>query len=196
MTSYSSITPNETDTINNTPVKKINIKNQLRLCVFANGMLTAIWMVIIIHFSTKETGDIPSYSMANFMRFGPNPDLVVLSLIINTWSSYIWFVSGIIIFRIVQTWVHEIAHPIIGFRIYDPDKKVIEDFTRLELQICGNLMYLFDSVRRVFMIMVSITQLDISLWGTLAGEITSIFTIRRLLLAKKFTNEDTTLEKV
>ena len=48
-------------------------------------------------------------------------------------------------------------------------------------------MYLFDAVRTVFMTMVAITQIDIAMWGALAGEITSIFTIRRLLRAKQFT---------
>ena len=113
-----------------------------------------------------------------------------MGLLLNTWSSYMWFVSCVVLFRIVQTWVHEIAHPIIGFRIYDPDLKVIEDFTRVELQLYGNLMYLFDAVRTVFLTMVAITQIDIAMWGALAGEITSIFTIRRLLRAKKFTLDD------
>ena len=31
---------------------------------------------------------------------------------------------------------------------------------------------------------------DVALWGTIAAEITSIFTIRRLLKVKKFTCED------
>ena len=140
-----------------------------------------------MYFSTGKHGSTTSYSMGNFMQFGPNKDLNVMGLVLNTWSSYMWFVGCVVIFRIVQTWVHEIAHPIIGFRIYDPDLKVIEDFTRAELQLYGNLMYLFDAVRKVFMTMVAITQIDIAMWGALAGEITSIFTIRRLLRAKKFT---------
>ena len=117
----------------------------------------------------------------------------MMGIVIDTWEAYAWLVGGIVLFRIVQTWVHEIAHPIIGFRIYDPDKKVIDDFTRCELQLYGNLMYLFDSVRKVFMTMMAITQIDIALWGALSSEITSIFTIRKLLNAKKFTCEDDAL---
>jgi hypothetical protein len=60
--------------------------------------------------------------MGNLMQLGPNKDLNVMGLIVNTWSSYMWFVCCIVVFRIVQTWVHEIAHPIIG-RIYDPDRR-------------------------------------------------------------------------
>ena len=36
-------------------------------------------------------------------------------------------------------------NPIIGFNIYNPDKKNISDFTKLELQIYGNSMYLIDN---------------------------------------------------
>ena len=163
-------------------------RGMLRACVAANGSLTLAWIVAITYFSSvKRTSAITNYSMGNFMQVGPNKYLNVMGLVLDTWSSYTWFVCCVVIFRVVQTWVHEIAHPIIGFRIYDPDLKVVKDFTRCELQVYGNLMYMFDAVRKVFMTMVSITQIDIAMWGTLAGEITSIFTIRRLLRAKEFT---------
>ena len=51
-------------------------------------------------------------------------------------------------------------------------------------------MYLFDNVRSVFLTMLAISQIDIALWGTLAAEVTSIFTIRKLLKDKKFTVDD------
>lgn len=166
---------------------EMNPRRQLRACVVVNGVLTLIWILAIVYFSRTEHFRSTSYSMGNFMQFGPNKNLNVMGLVLNTWLSYTLFVCCVIAFRIVQTWVHEIAHPIIGFRIYNPDLKVIEDFTRTELQVYGNLMYLFDAVRTVFMTMVAITQIDIAMWGVIASEITSIFTIRRLLRNKHFT---------
>ena len=165
----------------------MDTRKQLRMCVATNGLLTLVWGLVIGYYSDVSSGE--AYSMSNFMQFGPSSSLNVMGMVINTWESYVWLVGGIVLFRMVQTWVHEIAHPIIGFRIYDPDKKVIEDFTRIELQVYGNLMYLFDGVRRVFMTMLSITQIDIALWGTLSAEITSIFTIHKLLKVKTFTCE-------
>jgi len=166
----------------------MHIRHQLRTCVALNGLLTLVWGAVIGYYTDSSSGE--AYSMSNFMRFGPSRSLNVMGMVVDTWKAYALLVGGIVLYRIVQTWVHEIAHPIIGFRIYDPDKKVIDDFTRIELQLYGNLMYLFDSVRRVFMTMLSITQIDVALWGTLAGEITSIFTIRKLLSVKKFTCEE------
>ena len=165
-------------------------REKLRACVAMNGMLTLMWMLAILYFNTgKRTSAITSYSMGNFMQMGPNKDLNVMGLLLDTWPSYTGFVCCVVVFRTVETCVHEIAHPIIGFRIYNPDLKEIEDFTRNELQVYGNLMYMFDAVRTVFMTMASITQIDIAMWGILAAEITSIFTIRRLLLEKTFTLE-------
>jgi len=171
----------------------MDTRKQLRMCVAANGLLTLVWGSIIGYYSDVSSGE--AYSMSNFMQFGPSRSLNVMGMVIDTWEAYALFVGGIVLFRIVQTWVHDIAHPIIGFRIYDPDKKVIDDFTRMELQVYGNLMYLFDSVRQVFMTMLAITQIDVALWGTLSAEITSIFTIRKLLKAKTFTCEQEPLQK-
>ena len=171
-------------------MQQTNPRVQLRACVAANGVLTLGWVGAIAYFSSKHGTTATNYSMGNFMQFGPNDNLNVMGVVLDTWPSYMWFVFCVVIFRVIQTWVHEIAHPIIGFRIYDPDLKVIKDFARIELQVYANLMYLFDAVRSVFMTMVAITQIDIALWGALAGEITSIFTIHRLLQAKMFTLEN------
>jgi hypothetical protein len=71
------------------------------------------------------SGSLPSCTSAAFLPqptpWGTscnwdNKDLNVMGLVLETWSSYTWFVCSVMVFRIVQTWVHEIAHPIIGFR--------------------------------------------------------------------------------
>ena len=94
------------------------------------------------------------------------------------------------IIKVSQCFIAEIAHPIIGFNIYNPDKKVITDFTKLELQLYGNLMYTIDGIRDVVMIVMSISQIDIALWGILCSEIASIFTIRLLLNEKEFRKKE------
>ena len=69
---------------------------------------------------------------------------------------------------------------------YNPDKKVITDFTKNQLQIYGNLMYFIDSVRGVFTILITISQVDVALFGVFVSEITGIYTVRMLLDEKKF----------
>ena len=94
---------------------------------------------------------------------------------------------GIIaIIKISDVVISEIASPIIGFNIYNPDKKVITEFTKNELQFYGNSMYLIDAIKAVLLIMVNISQIDIALWGVIVSETTSLFTIRMLLNEKEF----------
>ena len=81
--------------------------------------------------------------------------------------------------------------PVVGFNIYNPDKKVITEFTKNELQFFGNMMFLTSSLRYIFEVMITITQIDIAIYSVIISEITTIFTIRMLLNEKRFTkNKD------
>ena len=50
------------------------------------------------------------------------------------------------------------------------------------------MLYLIDNLRYVFTLMITISQIDLAIYGVLVGEITSIFTIRMLLNEKTFNN--------
>ena len=84
-------------------------------------------------------------------------------------------------FNISQVIITEIAHPILHFSIYNPDKKEIIDFTKNELQFYANSMYMVDSIRNALMIMITISQVDIAVFGAIVSEIAGIFTVRKLL---------------
>ena len=56
------------------------------------------------------------------------------------------------------------------------DKHRLEDFPFVTI----------DAIRSVLMIMMSITQVDIALWGVICAVGTSLFTIRMLLNDKEF----------
>ena len=85
--------------------------------------------------------------------------------------------------------IEEIGMPVLSFSIYNPDKKVITEFTKNELQIFGNAMYMVSSIRMVFEIMITITQIDIALISVIFTELASMFTIRMLLNEKEFTKD-------
>lgn len=76
-----------------------------------------------------------------------------------------------------------------GFNIYNPDKKVITEFTKNELQIMANCMWFINSLIGALSIMVTISQLDIAILRVVYAELTSIYTIRMLLNEKEFINE-------
>jgi hypothetical protein len=123
---------------------------------------------------------------SKYFRFGPNEDLIVISILINTWNKWVGLILFIGIIKSCDVLVNELGSPILGFRIYNPDKKVIDDFTKNELNFLANAMWFTNSFRSVLMVVVNITQFDIALSGMIMSEIISIFTVRHLLNTKKF----------
>lgn len=133
---------------------------------------------------------------STYFRYGWSDDLVLISFPVNTKMRYIIVCLYIIVIKGTNVLIGEIVGPILGFNIYNPDKQVITDFSQNELQVYGNLNYLINGFKRIMMIMISITQIDLALIGMLSGEIISFYTIRMLLNEKKFKKDsDENLDK-
>ncbi len=162
-------------------------KTKLKYCVTGNILLLVVIVIIIIHYQHES----------KYFRFGPSNDLIVISVNINTNARYLILLLIISLVKITKVVVEEIGMPVIGFSIYNPDKKVITEFTKNELQFYGNTMYLTSSLRYIFEVMVTITQIDIAIYSVIISEITTIFTIRLLLNEKRFPkNEDDSMQEL
>ena len=157
-----------------------NINTKLRICLVCNFFLLLFVTGIILIFRDDES---------KYLRVGPQDDLMIISVVVNDYTKYCFLLLVIAIVKISDVLIQEIGSPIIGFNIYNPDKKVIKEFTKNELQFYGNSMYLINAIKAVLLIMVSISQIDIALWGVFVSETASIFTIRMLLNEKKFLKE-------
>ena len=44
--------------------------------------------------------------------------------------------------------------PILGFNVYNPDKKIITDFSKNELNFLANLMFTINSIKSIFMVII------------------------------------------
>ena len=162
-------------------------KTKLKYCVTGNILLLVVIVIIITHYQHES----------KYFRFGPSNDLIVISVNINTNDRYLILLLIISLVKITKVVVEEIGMPVIGFSIYNPDKKVIAEFTKNELQFYGNTMYLTSSLRYIFEVMVTITQIDIAIYSVIISEITTIFTIRLLLNEKRFPkNEDDSMQEL
>ena len=162
-------------------------KTKLKYCVTGNILLLVVIVIIITHYQHES----------KYFRFGPSNDLIVISVNINTNARYLILLLIISLVKITKVVVEEIGMPVIGFSIYNPDKKVITEFTKNELQFYGNTMYLTSSLRYIFEVMVTITQIDIAIYSVIISEITTIFTIRLLLNEKRFPkNEDDSMQEL
>ena len=152
------------------------------MCLIGN-IITMILVLILVSIFKDDN--------STYFRFGPNNNLIVISILIDTWGKWVGLLLFIGIIKSCDVLVNELGSPILGFRIYNPDKKIIDDFTKNELNFLANAMWFTNSFRSVFMTVVNITQIDIALCGMIMSEIISIFTVRHLLNTKKFVKKTT-----
>jgi len=159
---------------------KLTPKQRLKICII--GQLLLLIGVVI-----------PSILLANkesiYYRFGPQENLIIISIKINTWTRYCVLIVYIITIRVCKVFVTELGMPILNFNIYNPNQKIIEGFTRKELQIQANLMYMMDAISYVFTLQLAIIQIDIAIISCLFSELASIPTIYLLLKDKEFVDE-------
>ena len=154
-----------------TPLQKV------KYCLIANiGLL-----FIIIFFIIFCAAD------SKYFRFGPNKDFIVISVPIYNYHRYFSLLTGITIMNITKVIIAEIGEPVMIFNVYNPDKKVITDFTKFQLKFYANAMFMISNTRRVFDTMITVTQIDIALFAVIIEQLTSLVTVNLLVNEKKFT---------
>lgn len=152
-------------------------RTRIRLCILLNVVTLTMVVGLVVGFADKTS---------TYWKFGPSDDLMIISVKISTWAQYALLMCVILVLKVSTVIVSEIGGPILGFSIYNPDKKRIVDFTKLELQVYANIMWFVSGARGLFMVMVGISQIDVAFFGLVVGEIVSLFTIRMLLNEKEF----------
>jgi hypothetical protein len=123
------------------------------------------------------------------MRFGPSDTLVIFGTKIDTWHKYT--VCNILVasLQMVDMIISDVAMPVINFNIFNPDKKVITEFQKTELQMYAQALWLSTAIKNTIMMMISITQIDIAMFKVISGEIASLVTVRMVLNQKEFRPE-------
>ncbi len=149
-------------------------KQKVKYCLIVSTMLLVLIVAIILVFNDEP------------LVIGPNHDLVILSMRVDTIPKYCGLLCLIGLIKSITVMVNELGMPVLGFSIYNPDKPVITEFTKNELQFYANMTFLVSSMRETLMLYVSIGQIDLAIFGALISEFASIITIRFLLNEKKF----------
>jgi hypothetical protein len=157
--------------------RKLQTNHKVWLCLVGNTLSMIIILILIIVFRDQNS---------KYFRLGPNEDLIVVSVNINNWSKWSILLMVVGLIRGCEVLVNELASPILGFRIYNPDCKEINDFTKNELNFLGNAMWFVNNFRSILMVIVTISQFDIALISMFISELVSICTVRYLLNEKKF----------
>ena len=153
------------------------VKQKLFYSLITNVSILFFVFILIIVYKSDDS---------KYFRFGPHDDLIVISVRIDTINKYIIFNFVTSILKIFEVIIDEVGFPILSFNVYNPDKKIITEFSKNELQFYANSMYAVSNLRSVLIIVISVTQFDLALINVIVSEITTLFTIRMLLNEKKF----------
>jgi|SRR6056297_111278 len=161
------------------------IKQSLSLKISALVDICVTFMVLLMFLSLLDT-------KSSYIGFGPSDDFYVVTIQVNTWAKYIGVLVMIAVIKISTTFSMDFAYPIIHFNVYDPNKKNVRDFKRWELWTMTNMVFASGSIRSVFMMVITVSRIDIAFFGVLVSELTCIIVVGILLKKKNFLNQKTT----
>ena len=164
----------------------MNSLNKIRICLTLNIFLLTFISSCIIIFASES----------KYFRFGPNQDFILISVSINTWYRYILLLFIIACNNCIKVLISELGEPILIFNVYNPDKKLISEFTKCQLLFYANSMFFIGNTRRVFEVMISITQIDIAFFSIIVEQVVSTFTVYILVNEKKFIDKKEVLNKI
>ena len=109
----------------------MNVRQKLKLSIIGSFL---VLMMVVIPIFILDNGE------STYFRYGWHDDFILISVPINNSARYFFAVLFVVLTRAGEVFIGEIANPIVGFNIYNPDKKVITEFTKIELQLYGNLL--------------------------------------------------------
>jgi len=95
-------------------------QQRLKLCIVGQLALLIAVVIPIVLLANKQS---------TYYKFGPNEDLIIISIKINTWTRYSILLVYILLLRVCKVFITELGMPILSFNIYDPNKKKVEGFS-------------------------------------------------------------------
>ena len=161
-------------------MQKITPKQRLKICIVSQLLLLISVIIPIVLLANKDS---------TYYRFGPNENLIIISIKINTGPRYGVLLVYIMLIRICKVFINELGMTILTFNIYNPNQKKIEGFTRMELQVHANIMFMLNAIRYALTLQLSIIQIDIALFSAIFSELAAIPTINILLKDKEFSDD-------
>lgn len=103
----------------------LDVNRKLRICIVANFCLLV--MIALLIFILND-------GTSKYFRTGWHDDLVMISVPINTLERYLFLLFFIALVRVMDVVIGEIAQPIIGFNIYNPDKMLLTNLPRMNFR--------------------------------------------------------------
>jgi len=153
----------------------LTINHKIQIAIVSNMLLLLSTIIVICTFADRD-----------ILRIGYSKDLVVLGVTIDTLDKYLVLQFIIFLVEFLHSIIYEFANPIMYFQVFDSKHKYITDFTKFELQFYAQSLWFITSLKTGFMLLVSITQIDITICKIIYSEIAVVIVIRNLLNDKVF----------
>jgi len=159
---------------------------RVRLCIALSTALL-LGMSVCAYFAA-----LPNKLLA----VGPAADLELFAVPINTWPRYWMLLVILSVFRSANVIIADLGAPNMAFTIYDPTKETVYGFSRIELQLSANSMFMVLALNNAISTNATVTRLDVVLVTIISSELASAFSIHYLLgKKKKFVPECDTVEE-
>jgi len=142
-------------------ISELTVNRKIQICIGVNFLLLLMISCFIGNFADNK-----------LLRVGYSKDLIVMGIVIDT--------------RKLNSIIYEYANPIMYFNVFNVDKKVITDFKRIELQVYAQSLWFLTTVKNGLMVLVAITQIDITICKIIYSEIAIAIVIYKLLKNKTF----------
>ena len=150
-------------------------KTKIQICICSNLCLLMFIFSLIYKFANINT-----------LKTGYSDNLVIIGVTIDTLEKYIMLHIVIFLVEFGHSIIYEYANPIMYFNIFNDQKKYITDFSKFELQFYAQSLWFLTSVKNGLMLLVSITQIDLTLAKVIYSEIAVMIVIRDILKKKVF----------
>jgi len=158
----------------------LKLRKRLFTAFRINIALVAVVIAIVISFNEGKTP---------YLNVGWHPDLFILGCNIDTGGKYICLILLLGLLEAVDVYINDTIYPYISNNVRNNNVKHIKEFSKNELRLLTNGSYVMSSIKYTLLIMVSISQIDISLIKVLFGEITCLFTTDIQLSEKTYGQE-------
>lgn len=156
-------------------ISELTVNRKIQICIGINFLLLLMISCFIGNFADNK-----------LLRVGYSKDLIVMGIIIDTPHKYLLLHVCIFIVEFSHSIIYEYANPIMYFNVFNVDKKVITDFKRIELQVYAQSLWFLTTVKNGLMVLVAITQIDITICKIIYSEIAIAIVIYKLLKNKTF----------
>ena len=102
-----------------------------------------------------------------YFNIGPSEKLIIFNIKIDTPIKYVYSQLFMIYMKFIEIISVEGAAPILYFRIFNPDLKKINDFTKNELIFYNTTLNFVTALRSMILIIMSLSQIDFLVLGTI-----------------------------